>query len=921
MNKLLLLVDGHSLAFRSYWAFNRGNDGGLRTKSGIPTSVTYGFLKALFEVLAKENFVGCAVAFDHHLPTFRHEVDETYKAGRPETPAEFISDLENLKGILTAMQVPTIELLGFEADDILGTLACAGLREGHQVKILTGDQDLFQLVDPDRQITVLQPNSKQGMILEFGTQEIKDKLGVWPNQIVDYKALCGDSSDNIPGVKGIGAKTAVKLLEDYPNLAAIYEHIDEIKGAVQKKLIEGKKEADHSYWMATLRTNVPLAVTLQDCYWRNFDLDAVKTMLNQLEFRTLTRQVEQFARGGQLETSGPPLPRELVMESEDLWFDFKPTVRSTHQVVIVDTLTAFQDFLTALREHPGPVAWDTETTSLDPHEARLVGIGCAWSADTAYYLPLGHREGTCLDLGIVLAALAPEFADPKRPKIFQNTKYDRLILRQQGLELRGVVFDPMLASYDLQPEGQHKLDVIALNLLGVEMTPYEQLVPRGKTIDELPITKVANYCAMDALCAYRVTNILQSRLANNPKLLHIFHTLELPLEEVLADMEWVGIRIDSDYLAKLSQELQLDLERLEQQVHAAAGMTFNLNSPKQLSEILFDRLGLSTRKTRKTTLGWSTDAATLEKLQGDHPLVDGILEHRTLAKLRSTYVEALPNLVSPKTGRVHTDFNQAVTVTGRLSSSNPNLQNIPIRTELSKRIRQAFIPDVDCCLVSADYSQIELRILAHVSGEQILIDTFRNKGDVHTLTAQLLFNREDITREQRYLGKTINFGVVYGMGAQRFARETGVTSQEAQKFLESFYERYPKVFAYLRGTEKLALEQGYVETLLGRRRHFPGLNQLPTNQRLTALRQATNAPIQGTAADIIKQAMITLHQELKPYQTRMVLQVHDELVFEVPQAEWPLVETVIRTAMENAYPLQVPLFADIHCGPSWLEAK
>ncbi|WP_218081437.1 DNA polymerase I [Anthocerotibacter panamensis] len=920
MSNLLLLVDGHSLAYRSYWAFQRGNAGGLRTRSGIPTSVTYGFLKALFEVLAKEQFVGCAVAFDHHLPTFRHEKDETYKAGRAETPEEFIADMENLKTILTAMHIPVLEMPGFEADDILGTLAVEGVKASLQVKILSGDQDLFQLVDPERQITVLQPDSKQGFIVEYGTEQIKQKLGVWPHQVVDYKSLCGDGSDNIPGVKGIGKVTAVKLLEQYPNLQAIYEHIEEIKGATQTKLREGKESADHSYWMATLRTNLPLPIALDDCRWQGFDPREVKPLLEALEFKTLTRQVERLSSAHEVNPSVRPT---LMADQgdDDLWFDFKPTVKSTHQVILVDTPEQWDDFLTRLQAQTGPVAWDTETTSLDPHKAALVGLGCAWSEAEAFYLPLGHTEGSCLDLATVVAALKEAWEDPARPKIFQNAKYDRLILRSQGIDLKGVVFDPMLANYVLHPEGEHKLSALALKYLAVEMTPYEQLVPRGKTIAEVPIAKVAPYCAMDALCALRIMPFLQAELAESPKLKHIFTSLELPLEPVLADMEWIGVRIDLAYLNELSKELQQDLEALESQVFEAAGTTFNLNSPKQLSELLFDKLQLPTRKTRKTSLGWSTDAATLERMAEDHKVIPLILEYRTLAKLRSTYVDNLPNLVDPNTGRIHTDFNQAVTVTGRLSSSNPNLQNIPIRTEFSRRIRHAFVPAEGCYMVAADYSQIELRILAHVTGEPILVETFKQHGDIHTRTAQLLFGREHITPDERRLAKTINFGVVYGMGAQRFAREAGVSSQEAQKFLENFYATYPKVFAYLRETENMALRQGYVETLLGRRRSFPALAQLPTNQRLSALRQAMNAPIQGTAADIIKQSMITLHRTLANYQTHMVLQVHDELVFEVPTDEWPLVEPVIRSAMEGAFPLSVPLVVDIHSGTSWMETK
>ncbi len=920
MSNTLLLVDGHSLAYRAFWAFQRGHEGGLKTSDGIPTSISFGFLKNLLEVLAKNTYLGCVVAFDHALPTFRHEVDATYKAGRPETPQEFITDLNNLKEILHAMQIPLLEVPGYEADDLLGTLAIQGVHAGLRVQILTGDQDFFQLIDDQQQLTVLQPSSKQGSILEFGPDQVKEKLGVWPRQIVDYKALCGDSSDNIPGVRGVGPKSTVKLLEEYPDLKAIYANLDKIPGTLQKKLIEGKASAEHSYWMAQIRTDAPVAVTVAQCTWQGFVPEQVRPLLEKLEFTYLIKQV--------LKVSTVLNPASLVIapkipqaSADDLWFDFAPTVQSTHRVLLIDTEALFLAFLARLKAHTGPVAWDTETTSLDPRRAVMVGLGCAWMSEEAYYIPVGHTEGTCLDWSWVRSQLKAEFNDPERPKIFQNAKYDRLVLRQQEIEVQGVVFDPMLASYVLNPDDEHKLESLARRYLGIEMTSYNQLVPKGKTIAEIEISKVAQYCSLDALCALRVSVILQEELAQHPQLAWVYQNLELPLEPVLADLEWRGIKINTGYLKELSNELHIDLLRLEQQIYAQVGTQFNINSPKQLSEILFEHLKLSIRKTRKTTLGYSTDAQVLEKLQGDHPVVDTILEYRTLSKLRSTYVDALPQLVHPQTGRIHTDFNQSVTTTGRLSSSNPNLQNIPIRTAFSRRIRQAFIPQSGSYLVAADYSQIEIRILAHMSEEPILIETFRKGEDVHTLTAQLLLEREEITPEERRLAKTINFGVMYGMGAQRFARQAGFSQKEAQRFLDSFYARYPKVFAYLRTTEQQAEQQSYVETLAGRRRYFKDLAQLPTNQRLGALRQATNAPIQGTAADIIKQAMITLHKTLQVYQTRMVLQVHDELVFEVPHEEWPIIEPVIRSVMEGAWKLKVPLVVDIHCGATWLEAK
>ncbi|UFP93257.1 DNA polymerase I [Gloeobacter morelensis] len=931
---VLLLVDGHSLAYRAYFAYVRGGETGLRTSGGTPTSVSFGFLKLLLDAIERDKPSMVAVAFDTRMPTFRHEVDATYKSGRAETPDEFIDDLQNLREILTALDLPQFELPGYEADDLIGTLAVHGAGQGYDVKILSGDQDLFQLITdegaPGGSIRVLHQNTRTGTE-EFGPAQVKEKLGIAPRQVVDYKALCGDSSDRIPGVRGIGAKGAVRLLEEYGSLTRLIEAVDTIPGALGKKLKEGVEDARHSYWMATIETNVPLVVDFEACRLVGFDAERVAPLLEKLEFRSFLRQLQRLQRsfGGTPsarpaalnEEADNPLTGVGTASADELWFDFAPSVPMDLEVRVVQTAEAFQAFLGALLAQDGLVAWDTETNNLDPRHARLVGIGCAWEPGVAYYLPLAHLQGPNLQTDAVVAALTPYWQDSERPKVLQNAKYDWLVLRNYGVALAGIAFDPMLASYVLDPEGKHNLTTLAQNHLQITMGSYEALVPKGQTIDAVEIAAVSRYCGEDAAVTLRLVPVLQAKLDEDPRLAGIFKEIEVPLEPVLARMEERGIRIDKAYLGELAQELDRDLELLEQEAYTLAGSKFNLGSPKQLSDLLFNKLGLNAKKSRKTSLGYSTDAAVLEKLRDDHPIVEAILSYRTLAKLKSTYVDALPLLVDPRTDRVHTDFNQTVTTTGRLSSSNPNLQNIPVRTSFSRRIRRGFVPEPGWLLVAADYSQIELRILAHLTQEPVLLEAFQSGGDVHTLTARLLLGREEVTSEERRLAKIINYGVVYGMGARRFARETGVSAAEAEDFIKAFYRRYPAVFSFMEQTRRMAVEQGYVETLLGRRRYFRGLGQLNQRDREGALRAAFNAPIQGTAADIIKIAMVRLEKTLAGRRTRLLLQVHDELVFEMPPEERPEVEPLIRSGMENALDLLVPLKVELNAGPNWLEAK
>ncbi|MEG5080290.1 DNA polymerase I [Microcoleus sp. AT8-B4] len=1050
---IFILVDGHSLAFRSYFAFAKSRDGGLRTTTGIPTSVCFGFLKSLLEVMAAHDPQYMAIAFDLATPTFRHEADETYKAGRAETPEDFIPDIKNLQELLTYLNLPAITAPGFEADDVLGTLANKASAAGYQVKILTGDRDLFQLVETEKQISVLYLStdelrrSGKGKSQEYGPEAVKEKLGILPEQVIDYKALCGDKSDNIPGVKGIGDKTALQLLAAYNSLDGIYAAIDEIKGATKKKLEEGKEAAYHSQRMATIVQDVPLEINLEDCQLIGFDESALIPMLEKLEFKTFLSKVKQIQKrfGGVEEKEKPeessfpgsarehisrgsassentleqplegvekPLeqggqdahptidkspPTSEISEENALWFwtyadtlaaqeakklPIKPRIIQTTEQLneLVQRLQTFTDKTT-------PVAWDTETTAIEPRDAELVGIGCCWGTgeqDVAY-IPTGHKTGKNLDKATVLTALRPILESENYPKALQNAKFDRSILRCQGIKLAGVVFDTMLASYVLNPETSHSLSELSKKYL-VESEDnhsvseslreylrnnpksYNKLVSKNQTIADISIREVADYCGMDVYTTFHLVGALKAKLKEadessfpDKSLQKLLLEVEQPLEPVLAEMEYCGIRIDSAYLQELSVQLEKSLKEIEEKTYQAAGRKFNLGSPKQLSEILLEKIPDEfQKKSRKTKTGYSTDAAVLDKLQGDHPIVDDLLEHRTLSKLKSTYVDALPQLVRADTGRVHTDFNQAATGTGRLSSSNPNLQNIPIRTEFSRQIRKAFLPEAGWLMVSADYSQIELRILAHLSQEPVLIEAYQNNRDVHTVTAQLLFEKEEITPDERRFGKTINFGVVYGMGAIKFGRSMGKTSKDGKEFIAKFNARYSKVFEYLEKVKKEAIALGYVTTILGRRRylnfeseslrdligrnpqdiHSDRLKSLSRDDA-QSLRAAANAPIQGSSADIIKLAMIEVHKILQNYQARLLLQVHDELIFEVPPDEWEELQPKIRSAMESAptiisamenalpkntsamenAPGMVPLIVDIHAGQNWMETK
>ena len=1000
---LLLLIDGHSLAFRSFYAFSKGGEGGLSTKEGVPTSVTYGFLKALLDNCKGLKPQGLVVAFDTAEPTFRHEADAAYKAHRDEAPEHFFQDLANLQQILKeSLDIPLAMAPGFEADDVLGTLANRAANGGWRVRILSGDRDLFQLVDDQRDIAVLYmgggPYAKSSGPSEINQAGVIAKLGVTPDEVVDLKALTGDTSDNIPGVKGVGPKTAITLLAAHTNLDGIYAALAQLqaagpkakdpkgalKGALLDKLATGKDDAYRSRHLAEILIDIPLPQEPR-LELGSVNAPALAASLEELELYSLVKQVGTFAQLFSATAPEPaPVPGDdaspqgaaavtaagettsaaaLDLEASISGSAAPPSSAPELEPQLITTAAALEALmarLLAATDPAEPVALDTETTSLNPFKAELVGVGIAWGegpADLAY-IPIGHQAPPAADLlseapaapqqlalEQVLSALAPWVSSSAHPKTLQNAKYDRLILLRHGIALEGVVMDTLLADYLRDANAKHGLEVLAERNFGFTPTSYSALVPKGADFSAVTVEAAALYCGMDVHLTWRLAQLLRAQLADlGPALLPLLEQVEQPLEPVLALMEATGIRIDIAYLKELSGELSTTLERLEGQAKAEAGVDFNLASPKQLGELLFETLGLDRKKSRKTKTGWSTDAAVLEKLEADHPVVPLVLEHRTLSKLKSTYVDALPLLVEPETGRVHTDFNQAVTATGRLSSSNPNLQNIPVRTEFSRRIRKAFLPQDGWQLLSADYSQIELRILAHLSQEEVLVNAYQQGDDVHRLTARLLLDKaegEAVSSDERRLGKTINFGVIYGMGAQRFARETGVGQAQAKEFLQRYKQRYPKVFAFLELQERLALSRGYVETLMGRRRPFAfdpaGLGRLKGQDPLAIdldsarragmeaqqLRAAANAPIQGSSADIIKLAMVQLHQALAEaaLPARLLLQVHDELVLEASPEAMDQVRALVKRTMEQAVTLSVPLLVDTGVGANWMEAK
>ncbi len=965
---ILLLVDGHSLAFRSFYAFSKGIDGGLTTKEGFPTSVTYGFLKSLLDNCKNISAEGVCITFDTEKPTFRHELDPNYKANRDVAPDVFFQDIEQLEIILEeSLNLPIFKSPGYEADDLLGTIANDASSKGWCVNILSGDRDLFQLVDDQKDIYVLYmgggPYAKSGNPTLMNENGVKEKLGVAPERVVDLKALTGDSSDNIPGIKGVGPKTAINLLKENDTLDGIYQALDKIqqnndkkykgfiKGSVIEKLRNDKHNAFLSRDLAKINTEVPLILS-NGYELKNINQELLSESLQKLELSTLLRQIDifnsTFSKGGfdknnvaKEEEKSPKVSSNNELENSE---NKIPKIN----VIVVNDFELLDKLIQRLDKTNQIVSLDTETNSLNPIDAELVGIGLCLGEenDDLFYIPLGHqtKKETPNQLSIedVFSKLRNWIEDPNKEKVLQNSKFDRQIFFNHGLDLKGVTFDTLLADYLLNNQEKHGLSEISFRLFGFKPPSFKETVGKNKDFSFVDIDEASIYCGYDVFLTFKIVKIFKERFSKEKdELIKLFEEIELPLEPVLSQMEMNGITIDIPYLDKLSKELKSTLEDIESKVYGLAEETFNLSSPKQLGEILFEKLNLDKKKSRKTKTGWSTDAVVLERLVEEHEIIQHLIKHRTLSKLLSTYIDALPNLINEKTGRVHTNFNQAATATGRLSSSNPNLQNIPVRTEFSRRIRKAFLPEKNWKLLSADYSQIELRILAHLADEEILINAFHKNDDIHSLTARLIFEKEEISSDERRVGKTINFGVIYGMGIKKFARSTGVSTSEAKEFLIKYKERYSKIFKFLELQERLALSKGYVKTIFGRKREFKfdknGLGRLigkdpyeidlqsarRAGMEAQSLRAAANAPIQGSSADIIKIAMVQLNKKFIEMNVpaKMLLQVHDELLFEVEPDSLEITTKLVKKTMEDCVKLNVPLLVDIGIGDNWMETK
>ncbi|MBK9602925.1 MAG: DNA polymerase I [Anaerolineales bacterium] len=919
------LIDGHALAYRMYFALTAGG-GSQRWQNskGEPTAGVYGFARELVRVLEQEKPEYLAVAFDVG-KTFRDDIFPEYKGTREKMPDDLRPQLDRIREMVDAFNIPRLEMDGYEADDVLGSVARIAVEKGLGVKIITGDRDLLQLVN--ERTAVYLAGDDQTYVTDA---DVIKKLGVRPNQVVDYKAIVGDTSDNIPGVKGVGEKTAISLLEKFGTLDAIYANLDQVENRWKGKFEASKESAYMSYKLALIEVNLKIDLNLDHAAVKPFDPTLLEAFFKEMEFKTLLSKVPAIS-GHASATEVAVTPRKGKAGEQIPMFVNAPVIVSTPSKIDV-TIVDSDEKLNALKKELAKakvISFDTETTSTEETTAELVGISLAIKEGQGYYIPVGHVTGNNLPIDKVIAALTPSMTDAKIGKVAHNAKYDYIMLARYGLTISPLTFDTMLAEFIVDPSSRNLgLKNLSEYRLGEEMTHIEELIGKGKkqiSMAEVAIETAANYAAADAETTLRLMPIMQKELerVNGTKLLA---EIDMPLTPVLADMEMTGALIDTKFFAEMSQELAKRLAEIEKQVFDLAGKTFNLNSPQQLSDVLFNHLRLEPPdKGRKTTTGfYSTSADVLDAMRGKHPALDFILEHRELSKLKSTYVDALPAAMDPNTGRVHTSYSQIGAVTGRLSSNNPNLQNIPIRTETGRRVRNGFIADKGNVLLSVDYSQIELRIVAHMAKDEAMLKAFRAGEDIHSTTAAAIHDIElsAVTKDMRRHAKAINFGLIYGMSAFGLTRSTDLTLAEAEDFVKAYFTKFPGVKKYLDGMRRQAAEIGYVETLLGRKRYFPAL-QGKINMQLKNReeREAINAPIQGTAADIMKLAMLKIPPALQAagLKGKMLLQVHDELVLECPKKEVEKTAKVVQETMTNAYPMSIPLETEARAGVSWGE--
>ncbi|MFP6581477.1 MAG: DNA polymerase I [Candidatus Hydrogenedentota bacterium] len=896
MDKKLFVIDGMAYAFRSYFAIRN-----LRDSSGRPVNAVFGFARLLLKILREHDPSHIVMVFDAKGPTFRDEMYPEYKANRDETPADLVSQFPLIDQLVEAFDIPILRVPGVEADDVMGTLAIMAEEQGVNPTLVTGDKDMLQCVTDT--VRVFDP-SKGDNGKWYAPQDVVERYGVPPEHVIDLLGLMGDSADNVPGVRGIGEKTAKKLLEKYKTMDGVYENIEDLKGKQKEKLIEDKEKAYLSLELVTIKTDVELDDDLEAFARKELDHKRLSDLFAAFEFRGLTAEF---------------MPEEdKIEEAEERDYQLVQSVSLLKKVI--KEMTASGEF-----------AVDTETTSIDPMVAELVGISLSCKDRTGYYIPIAHTQDDLLaepidsmiPLDEVKKHLGPLLLDAKIGKSGHNIKYDAIILANAGLPLGGIMLDTMIASYLTDPSRvRHNLGEVSLKYLRCEMIPISDVIGKGSkaiTFDKVPLDVACEYAAEDADITWRLSTIFHKSL-NEQGLEGLFREVELPLLHVLMRMEMRGIAIDPEVFEELRTEIEQRLATLETEIHDLAGGPFQINSPKQLQKVLFEDLGLPPKKKTKT--GYSTDVTVLEELALEHPLPKKMLEFRMLEKLRNTYVVALPTMVNSRTGRIHTSFNQAVAATGRLSSSHPNLQNIPVRTDMGRRIRQGFIPGASGMkLISADYSQIELRLLAHLTGDKALIQAFHDDRDIHSDTAARVFNvaLEDVDSDMRRQAKAVNFGVVYGISAFGLARNLGIANKEAARFIDNYFEQYPGVRIWIDETIEGARKNGYVTTMLKRRRFIPEINGSDVQSRKGAERIAMNTPVQGTAADIIKIAMIRVDVALRDTDAHLLVQVHDELLIEAPENDADEIAETIKTIMESALELAVPLKVDVGIGNHWAE--
>lgn len=934
-DKRLFLLDAFALIYRSYFAFSKNP---RITSDGRNTSAIYGFALTLLDLLRKENPTHIAIVFDPPGPVDRVKEFEAYKANREETPEDIKMSVPYIKELAKGFRIPCLEVMGYEADDVIGTLAKKGEQAGYQVFMMTPDKDYGQLVSEN--IFMYKPAYMGNGVEIWGIEEVKKRFEIERvEQVIDFLGMMGDAVDNIPGIPGVGKKTAQKFIAQYGSMEGLYENLDDLKGKMKEKVEENKELAFLSKKLATIITDVAIEFDDTDLVREEPDPEKLTKLFEELEFKSLGKRLfGEASAEATLTPSATPKAAAPITDQLDMFgspvtsanagggieSSLKNIENTTHEYQLVDSKEKRNELIKKLNSQKS-VCFDTETTSLDAHQAELVGISFSFEASKAYYVPVPVDRDKAL---AVVAEFSSFFENRAVEKVGQNLKYDLIVLKNHGIEVQGALWDTMLAHYLLQPDMRHNMDVLAETYLNYTPVSIETLIgKKGKSqgsMRDVPVAKVSEYAGEDADITLQLKGVFGPDLENNG-VENLFREIETPLVRVLADMESEGVRLDSDILAEFSNELKQDLLLIESRIYELAGVEFNIGSPKQLGEVLFDHLKITT-KAKKTKSGqYSTSEDTLSKLAGEHEIIDQVLEYRSVSKLISTYVDALPDLVNPKTGRIHTTYNQTVAATGRLSSNNPNLQNIPIRTERGRKVRAAFVPrDENHVLLAADYSQIELRLIAALAEDQDMISAFTAGQDIHAATAAKVYGvpLEEVDRAMRGSAKMVNFGIIYGISAFGLAERLNISRTEARDIIENYFAQYPTIKTYMDKSIEFARDHGYVQTIMERKRYLPDINSRNATVRGFAERNAINAPIQGSAADIIKKAMIAIHDRFKKegFKSKMILQVHDELVFDAHKDELEAIKPIVQELMEQAVKLAVPLEVDMGTGGTWLEA-